>query len=240
MMSTKPKSAIRDRLRKTTAVSWGEIPTCHKSVLNMASRPKQNKLSNKFTSNPSSRRTRNVDKGHLHALQCLERMEEFRTSEILCDVVLESCDGALFKVHRLVLAACSSYFQAMFTNEMRESKEEKVKIPLESHVLKLLIEYAYTCKMDLKSLTQVKAVLVAANMLLFNGAEKICVDYIGRKINTKNCVEVITVAEMISSQELSRIAFEFMEKNFVELSCQKGMGRSWRDMYKYSIWMRRL
>ena len=206
----------------------------------MASRPKQNKLSNKFTSNPSSRRSRNVDKGHLHALQCLERMEEFRTSEILCDVVLESCDGALFKVHRLVLAACSSYFQAMFTNEMRESKEEKIKISLESHVLKLLIEYAYTCKMDLKSLTQVKAVLVAANMLLFNGAEKICVDYIGRKINTKNCVEVITVAEMISSQELSRIAFEFMEKNFVELCCQKGMGRSWRDMYKYSIWMRRL
>ncbi|KAL9956895.1 hypothetical protein ACROYT_G038449 [Oculina patagonica] len=149
-------------------------------------------------------------------------MEEFRASEILCDVVLESSDGALFKVHKLVLASCSSYFQAMFTNEMRESREDKIKMALESPVLKVLIEFAYTCKMELKSLADVKAVLVAANMLLFSGAETICADFISKKINTRNCVDIITFAEVVSSEQLSRTAFEFMEKNFVEICSHKG------------------
>ena len=194
-----------------------------------SSKRKQSKLS----SNSTSQNSQKIGKGHLHALQCLNRMEEFRAGEILCDVVLESSDGALFKVHKLVLASCSSYFQAMFTNEMRESREEKVKMALESHVLKVLVEFAYTYKMEMKSLSDAKAVLVAANMLLFAGAETICVDFIGKKINTKNCVDIITFAEMISSQELSRKAFQFMENNFVDLCCQKGndqrsQGSAWR------------
>lgn len=183
------------------------------------SKRKQSKLS----SNATFQNSQKIAKGHLHALQCLNRMEEFRVGEILCDVVLESCDGVLFKVHKLVLASCSSYFQAMFTNEMRESREEKVKMPLESHVLKVLVEFAYTCKMELKSLADVKAVLVAANMLLFTEAEAVCVDFLIKRINTKNCVEIMTFAEMISSEELSGKTFEYMENNFVELSCQKGI-----------------
>ena len=166
-----------------------------------------------------------IGKGHIHALQCLNRMEEFRASETLCDVVLESSDGALFKVHKLVLASCSSYFQAMFTNEMRESREEKITMALDSRVLKVLVEFAYTCKMELKSLADVKAVLVAANMLLFSGAETICVEFITKKINTRNCVDIISFAEVISSEELSRNAFEFMEKNFVEISSHKGTAK---------------
>lgn len=172
-----------------------------------------------------SQNSQKIGKGHVHALQCLNRMEEFRASEILCDVALESSDGALFKVHKVVLASCSSYFQAMFTNEMRESREEKIKMALDSHVLKVLVEFAYTCKMELKSLADVKAVLVAANMLLFSGAETICVEFITKKINTKNCVDILTFAEVISSEELSRNTFEFMEKNFVEISSHKGTAK---------------
>lgn len=187
-----------------------------------SSKRKQSKL----FSNGTLQNSHKISKGHVHALQCLNRMEEFRASEILCDVVLESSDGALFKVHKLVLASCSSYFQAMFTNEMRESREDKIKMALESPVLEVLIEFAYTCKMELKSLADVKAVLVAANMLLFSGAETICVDFISKKINTRNCVDIITFAEVVSSEELSRTAFEFMEKNFVEICSHKGTVKS--------------
>lgn len=215
-------------IAKETAVNWGEIKsTCQnliqcERVINMEASSSSKKKQSKFLPNTTSQNSQKIGKGHVHALQCLNRMEEFRASEILCDVVLESSDGALFKVHKLVLASCSSYFQAMFTNEMRESREEKIKMALESRVLKILIEFAYTCRMDLKSLADVKAVLVAANMLLFSGAETICVDFISKKINARNCVEIITFAEVISSEELSRKAFEFMEKNFVEICSQKG------------------
>ena len=176
----------------------------------------------RLSSNSSNRDSQKISKGHVHALQCLNRMEELRASEILCDVVLESNDGKLFKVHKLVLASCSSYFQAMFTNEMRESRESKIKMALESNVLKVLVEYAYTCKMDLKSLADVKDVLVAANMLLFSGVETVCVDFISKKINKSNCVDILTFAEAISSEELLRNAFEYMERNIMEISSHKG------------------
>ena len=173
----------------------------------------------------TSQNSQKISKGHFHALQCLNRMEEFRANEILCDVALESSDGILFKVHKVVLSSCSSYFQAMFTNEMRESREEKIKMALESNVLKVLVEFAYTGKMELKALADVKAVLVAANMLLFSGAETICVEFITKKMNTRNCVDIIAFAEVISSEELSRNAFEFMEKNFVDISSHKGTAK---------------
>lgn len=176
----------------------------------------------RLSSNSSNRDSQKISKGHVHALQCLNRMEELRASEILCDVVLESNDGKLFKVHKLVLASCSSYFQAMFTNEMRESRESKIKMALESNVLKVLVEYAYTCKMDLKSLADVKDVLVAANMLLFSGVETVCVDFISKKISKSNCVDILTFAEAISSEELLRNAFEYMERNIMEISSHKG------------------
>lgn len=195
---------------------------CSASVINMEAASTSKRKQSKILSNGNSPNSQKIGKGHVHALQCLNRMEEFRANEILCDVVLESSDGALFKVHKVVLASCSSYFQAMFTSEMRESREDKIKMALESHVLKVLVEFAYTCKMDLKSLADVKAVLVAANMLLFSGAETICVDFICKKINTRNCVDIITFAEVISSEELSRKAFDYMEKNFVEICSHKG------------------
>ena len=215
---------MENLLRNKTAVSWGELNlhVPNPCLLNMEAGSSSKTKQRKMLSNGSLRDSQKISKGHVHALQCLNRMEEFRASEILCDVVLESIDGRLFKVHKLVLASCSSYFQAMFTNEMRESREDKIKMALESNVLKVLVEFAYTCKVELKSLADVKAVLVAANMLLFSGVESVCVDLISKKINKSNCVDILTFAEVISSEELSRNAFEFMEKNIMEISSHKG------------------
>lgn len=44
-------------------------------------------------------------------------MNNLRKVNKLCDVVLQ-VDGEEFPAHRVVLAACSDYFCAMFTNEV--------------------------------------------------------------------------------------------------------------------------
>jgi len=44
----------------------------------------------------------------------------------LCDVTLIS-DGNEIKAHRVVLAACSEYFHAMFTSGLRETGKNEVK-----------------------------------------------------------------------------------------------------------------
>jgi len=52
-----------------------------------------------------------------HAKSILSTMNNLRKSNTLCDVTLH-VDGCQFPVHRIVLAACSDYFCAMFTHQV--------------------------------------------------------------------------------------------------------------------------
>lgn len=52
-----------------------------------------------------------------HAKSILTTMNNLRKVNKLCDVILK-VDGKEFPAHRVVLAACSDYFCAMFTNEV--------------------------------------------------------------------------------------------------------------------------
>lgn len=59
-----------------------------------------------------------------HAKSILNAMNSLRKSNTLCDITLrvESTD---FPAHRIVLAACSDYFCAMFTSEVPELCRKK-------------------------------------------------------------------------------------------------------------------
>lgn len=52
-----------------------------------------------------------------HAKSILSTMNNLRKANTLCDVTLY-VDGCQFPVHRIVLAACSDYFCAMFTHQV--------------------------------------------------------------------------------------------------------------------------
>lgn len=51
----------------------------------------------------------------------------------------------LHYVHRLVLSSVSDYFAAMFTNDVREARQEEIKMEgVEPNALWALVQYAYT------------------------------------------------------------------------------------------------
>lgn len=52
-----------------------------------------------------------------HAKSILNAMNSLRKSNTLCDVTLR-VEQKDFPAHRIVLAACSDYFCAMFTSEV--------------------------------------------------------------------------------------------------------------------------
>lgn len=60
-----------------------------------------------------------------HSSNILEIMNILRKNKELCDVVLLVGDHEIF-AHRVVMAACSPYFRAMFTNELAESRQNEV------------------------------------------------------------------------------------------------------------------
>lgn len=99
----------------------------------------------------------NIDK-HTHRCQYLRRkirhvmeamaiftsLDDMRRNVQLCDAVLE-VEGRQFPVHRVILAANSLYFRALFTNGMHETSENVIKIPSVSpELMERILEYAYS------------------------------------------------------------------------------------------------
>ena len=63
-----------------------------------------------------------------HAGRALGGMTSLRLARSLCDVTLQADDNQQFEAHRVVLAASSPYFRAMFAGDMEESRQRLVAI----------------------------------------------------------------------------------------------------------------
>lgn len=79
-----------------------------------------------------------------YARLILAQMNKMRLRTDFCDVGLR-VGGRVFRVHRLVLAASSPYFSALFSGGMREADKEEVHIlGVEADVFKILLDFIYT------------------------------------------------------------------------------------------------
>ena len=70
--------------------------------------------------------------------------QNFANKGVLTDVTLV-CDGKELKAHKVLLAAASDYFSAMFTGGMLEADMDRVEIQgVDAVALELLVDYCYT------------------------------------------------------------------------------------------------
>ena len=74
----------------------------------------------------------------------LSGLQEFHKDETFCDYVLKA-EEQEFKVHRVVMAACSDYFKVMLMGEMKESREGQVEMKgVSANGLRVVVNFAYT------------------------------------------------------------------------------------------------
>ena len=103
-----------------------------------------------------------------HAQDILLSINTLRKSKKLCDVILV-VDDKEFPAHRIVLAACSDYFCAMFTNDMAESQKPEVTLQgFSADVMEVLLDFVYTESVKV-SVENVQALLPAACLLQLTG-----------------------------------------------------------------------
>ena len=82
-----------------------------------------------------------------YADSVLTHLNLLRQQRLFTDVLLHA-GNRTFPCHRAVLAACSRYFEAMFSGGLKESQDSEVNFDNSIHpeVLELLLDYAYSSR----------------------------------------------------------------------------------------------
>ena len=109
----------------------------------------------------------------------LSKCAQFREEEQFIDVRLKVSED-IFSAHRLVLAANSDYFYAMFTDGMKESNQEVIELKDESispDALKIVIDSIYTGDLHVSE-ENVFEVLAAADHLQVTSVVQQCCDFL--------------------------------------------------------------
>ncbi|XP_007891830.1 kelch-like protein 3 [Callorhinchus milii] len=148
-----------------------------------------------------------------HSNRVLDGMNSLRQNQAFCDVIL-CCDGNEFPCHRIVLASFSSYFRAMFSTDLMESRQERVAINgVEHQMIWRLVGYAYTGQVHITK-ANVQGLLAAANLLDIMPVCKACCKFLEHHMDETNCVGIHCFAEAHSCVELQARSLDYILQHF--------------------------
>ena len=153
----------------------------------------------------------------LHCTRVLSHVNLLRENPKLCDVVLR-CNDREIPTHRAILAACSPYFLAMFTHELKESSQDKVDLHnMNPDILVSLVDFAYTGHVEI-TVENVQEVLSVASLLQVTEVVEICCSFLKNQLDPQNCLGIRNFAEAHGCVELTTIVDNFARLNFSEVA----------------------
>lgn len=151
-----------------------------------------------------------------HPQSAFEYLEKFRHSGELCDVTF-LVGGKELKAHRVVLAACSQFFESMFIGEFAEPTGEPVVIEeLSENILESIIIFAYTSRIKLTE-KNVYSMFEAADLLQLTGVKGACFKFFKQQINKSNCMRTWLFAESHNCIELLEASLKYIDYNFLDI-----------------------
>ena len=158
-----------------------------------------------------------ISKIKLSTDHVLKGLNELRDQKLLCDVHLVA-EGAKFPAHRVVLAAASPYFQAMFTGGFKEHQMNEITLnDTTFEGLKCVLDAIYTAEL-LLSEENVCDVVPLANQLQLNEIVGHCGSFLVTNVSVKNCLSFLHAAEKYDLQEAVDKCNAFVLENFYAIS----------------------
>lgn len=162
-----------------------------------------------------------------HSYEMFETLNKMRENQSLTDVVLR-VKGKEFHAHRVILAASSRYFDAMFSSGMKESLQTEVQLTelfLTERAFELLLHFIYTSFLPLTE-ANVLDILEAADHLQISGAIKKCSLYIlnnlrEEKFTIETKLKICRVAENHNLAELHEEIVHAIALQFGEICSEK-------------------
>uniref|UniRef100_A0A8D0DTS3 Kelch like family member 40 n=1 Tax=Salvator merianae TaxID=96440 RepID=A0A8D0DTS3_SALMN len=122
--------------------------------------------------------------------------------------------GKEFPCHRLVLAACSPYFRAMFLSDMEESKKREVNLEdVDPEVLGKILHYIYTSELEITE-QNVQDIFSVANMFQIPSIFTVCVSFLQKRLCLSNCLAIFRLGLMLDCARLAVAARDFICDRF--------------------------
>lgn len=145
--------------------------------------------------------------------EVMSKLNLFREERKFCDFIIET-DDLKFYAHRSQLAACSDYFKVMLATDSLESKQGKVTFrEITASTMDIVLEFCYTSKIVLTT-TNIQEVLYAASFLQIDSLISLAVAFIRARIDTDNCIGVMSVAERCNLVDLYELALNICLEKF--------------------------
>uniref|UniRef100_A0A673CGQ2 Kelch-like family member 33 n=1 Tax=Sphaeramia orbicularis TaxID=375764 RepID=A0A673CGQ2_9TELE len=121
--------------------------------------------------------------------------------------------------HKVILAASSDYFRAMFTLGMKESNQPFVNLPfLLASELEVLIGCSYSGILAL-SWSCVFEITSTALQLQYQPALSMCLNFLQQEINPQSCLDVASFANAYGMVQLLEVAEDFVLRQFQKVAC---------------------
>lgn len=151
-----------------------------------------------------------------HLLKTFRKMNGFRKNSKLCDIVLVVGEKRI-KAHRLVLAAFSDYFSAMFTGELSENGQSVVHLTdMDPQAVEALIQYAYTSQIEIR-VENVENLLSVSCILQIDEVKEACSEFMKHQLHPSNCLGIRAFADGHGCNDLYKIADVFTKERFVDV-----------------------
>uniref|UniRef100_A0A8D0BX51 Kelch like family member 23 n=2 Tax=Salvator merianae TaxID=96440 RepID=A0A8D0BX51_SALMN len=156
-----------------------------------------------------------------HPIDVLDVFKAFYLEGLFTDITLQCASGVVFHCHKAVLAACSNYFKAMFTSDMKEKGKNQVILSgLSPEILESLVFYIYTSEIQITK-QNVQSLLQAADLLQFPSVKKACEQFLVRHLDVDNCLGMHSFAEYHGCLELEKESRRILLSRFEEVWCQE-------------------
>jgi len=158
-----------------------------------------------------------------HSEILLSKCAQFRDEGQFIDVRLKVRED-IFPAHRIVLAANSDYFHAMFTDGMKESNQKVIELKDESispDALKIVMDSIYTGDLRVNK-QNVFEVLAAADHLQVGSVAKLCCDFmlihfVQLRFDVRTFCRVWTIADRHGLKDLQETAEKKMAPIYQEI-----------------------
>ncbi|XP_016156821.1 PREDICTED: kelch repeat and BTB domain-containing protein 12 isoform X2 [Ficedula albicollis] len=155
-----------------------------------------------------------------HSLTLLEQVQRMKESAEIIDVVLVA-EGEKFPCHRVVLAAFSAYFRAMFTCGLAECAQREVVLQDTcAESVAVLLHYMYSAELRLSS-HNVQPVALTACFMQMEEVCSMCQKYMMDHMDASNCVGIYYFASHIGAEDLCDQARKYVYQHFAEVSLQE-------------------